>query len=141
MLPFVFILAVLFLAGCVAWPKQPPDFIHANSRDEAVRLAVAWYDPAAGRTWSTVGFTGSMRPVLNGGEIILLQDFTGATLKPGQIAVFFRSLEFPSVLHRIIEIKNGAAYISGDNSRWSDGWVPLAKISAVVVKIITFPQS
>lgn len=128
------------LAGCTSWPKEKTEFLHVNSRADALKLANAWLNPRFGRTWSTVGFTGSMRPVLNGGEVLFLQDYSGQPVRAGQIVCFNRDAGAPRCLHRLIEVRDGGAYISGDNNRNSDGWFPLTRINYVVAKVITFPR-
>lgn len=132
---------LLLLAGCVAWPAEQTEFIHVNSRGEAMKLAADWQTSAPGRTWTTAGACcGSMRPALYGGEILLIEIYTGQPLTAGKMAIFYRADGQVTTVHRVIEANGRAVYFSGDNNQYSDGWIPLSSVRAVVVRVVTFPR-
>lgn len=134
------ILVALFVAGCATWPVDQSDFLHVNSRAEAEKIARDWAISGTGREWSTVAFTGSMKPILNGGEIMLVEKYVGQPLRVGQMVVFYRDEGAPRCVHQVVDLTAGAAYLSGVNNKHSDGWFSLSSVKFVVARVLTFPR-
>lgn len=83
--------------------------------------------------------TGSMKPSINPGDIIVVKKANAKDLKVGQILEYRK--DNISIFHRIIEIKmdgNGIKYVTkGDNNKDADGQLISPKeIKGVVVAII-----
>ena len=134
------ILAALFLAGCATtWPTDQTEFLHLNTREAAENAGRTWARSGTGREWTTVGFTGSMRPVLNGGEILLLEKYVGQPLRAGSMIVYYRA-DGVRIVHQVVEVRPGSVYVTGISNRNSDGWINLGQIDCVVARVITFPR-
>jgi hypothetical protein len=123
------------IAGCMNVHEQTP-FHQSSNWVETMSIAKTW-STIPNNSWRYVMTTShSMAPALQGGEITLLIDYQpGMPLKRGQMVIFDRG-DFPNVLHRVWSFNGSAAYISGDNNRYSDGWIPVSQIKYVVVRVI-----
>lgn len=84
---------------------------------------------------STVAPTGSMAPVIDSRSVLILEKYIGQKLNVADIVCFDRG-DAPNVCHRIVEIKDDAFYVSGDNNKWPDGWFKLSVIKHRVAGII-----
>jgi len=83
--------------------------------------------------------SGSMIPVLNVGDIILVRGVDPSTVTVGQIIIFHSPYDYSTpIVHRVIVIdhENGQTFFEtkGDNNPVPDGWrVPAANLMGVYV--------
>jgi len=136
-IPSIALLALLTACASAAWPKPAGVFYHAATWQQAE--ARVDQHIAAGLEVSGVSHTGSMRPWLNGGELVALAPYRGGYLAPGTVVVFDRG-DHPRVIHMVVHDNGRAIYITGINNRWSDGWVSRAAIKSVLVEVIKAPR-
>jgi hypothetical protein len=129
--------SVLWLCACVpqrAKEDQTPAGSSRLTKADAGALA-AIYAAKHGGFWCNVAPTGSMAPVIDSRSVLLLEPYAGQPLNAGDIVCFDRG-DNPNVCHRVVEVKDGAFYVSGDNNKWPDGWHKLAAIKYRVAGII-----
>lgn len=74
---------------------------------------------------SVAGPTGSMRPLINDYDIVVLGPVD--EIKIGDILVFDRG-DYPNVIHAVAELNSESIYMSGINNRISDGWFDKKKV-------------
>lgn len=75
--------------------------------------------------------TQSMAPAMTGKEVCYFEPYTGQTISLGDVVWFVRS-DGEQVLHRVTSKNKRAVYTSGDANRFSDGWIPLAKVRFIL---------
>jgi signal peptidase I len=124
------------LAACAKRSKedQAPAGSSSMTRAEAESLA-ALYALRTGGSWAFVGPTGSMAPVIDSHSVLLLERYKGQKIVAGDIVVFDRG-DVPNVCHRVVEVKDDAFYVSGDNNQWPDGWFKLTRIQHRVAGVL-----
>ena len=132
---------VLFLAvsGCATanWPQPEATFYHADTPAQASARAAVWR--AKGYVVGPVAFTGSMRPWIRGGELVVLEPYGEQLLHPGMVLVFYRGADTPRCIHLVADVTDKAVYMTGINNRYSDGWIPKSKIHSILREVITTP--
>lgn len=130
-------LVCLLLSSCASRPIANPPFTRVRSSSEAWWTAVSWKTEDSGQhAWATVGYTGSMRPLLQGGELLLLERYAGRPLVAGELVVFDRGDE-RHVIHRVVCAGREAIFCMGDNNRVGDGWRPLSAVQYTVASVVT----
>lgn len=135
-----FALAGLIVAGLQGCGKQrakedqTPAGSSALTKADAATLAQS-YAARHRAAWAYVAPSGSMAPVIDSRSVLLLEPYTGQPINVGDIVCFDRG-DNPNVCHRVIEVKDGAFYVSGDNNQWPDGWHKLTTIKHRVAGII-----
>jgi hypothetical protein len=127
----------IFFGGCA--PQRPkedrsPAGSSSLTKADAASLA-ATYATRHGAAWAYVAPTGSMAPVIDSRSVLLLEPYVGQPILAGDIVCFDRG-DVSSVCHRVIEVKDDAFYVSGDNNTWPDGWFKLTTIKHRVAGII-----
>jgi hypothetical protein len=139
------LLAITLLALAVAscgrsdWPEPRLEFYHAATPEQAKAYA---YKVAAERklTLMNVAYTGSMRPHLTGGEMILVEPYHGQAIQTGDVLDFYREPDFPHVLHVAADQNQRAVYMSGTANKFSDGWYPKGRINGICRLVVTYPS-
>lgn len=133
--------AVLFLAACISasasWPAPRLAFYHTTTAAQSWAYANI---EARLNGWeiSTIsGASHSMAPYLHGGDLVLLEPYTGQPLKAGEVVSYYMSAEYPRVLHMVCDVNTRAVYITGTNNHWSDGWVPLWRVRFICRRVVT----
>lgn len=134
----IFFVALEVVASAAGWPKPAAPFFHAPDARTAGARAAMWR--AAGFEVGEVAYTGSMKPWLQGGELVVLERFTSQALTPGLVLSFERSAAAPRVLHMVVEANARAAYMTGINNRWSDGWILRDRVRWIVREVIRWPR-
>jgi hypothetical protein len=132
----------LILAGCGradSWPKPRAEFFHAANSAQAIKRVGEMQ--RAGFVVAPVAFTGSMRPWLVGGELVVMEPYHGQPLAKGDPLVFNRDDGTLSVLHMVASVNERAVYMTGINNRYSDGWHPLSSVRYIVREVIDWPGS
>lgn len=81
--------------------------------------------------------TGSMRPLIDRGDFVLLVPYMGQPLQRGMVLSFNRDAKTPRCLHMVADVRGEYVYMSGINTRRSDGWFHRSKINAVAVMVFT----
>lgn len=73
-----------------------------------------------GRVW-VVGNTGSMKPLLQGGEFaVTIKDYP--SIKQGQVLVYNATYHDKPIIHRAVEHDSHGWLMAGDNSPRSESW-------------------
>jgi signal peptidase len=111
-------------------------FIATYGGVEVLRLALHTESPLM------VVSSGSMIPVLNVGDIIIVRGVDPRTVTVGTIIIFHSPYDMP-IVHRVVNIdtNNGSIYFEtkGDNNGVQDGWrVPAANLMGVYVMKIPY---
>lgn len=102
---------------------------------EAQQCLNDWYD--AGNTHCFASGTGSMRPYIHGGEILLLERYTGQPLEVGMWVVRPRWDKPNGVFHAVIEVsKWGYVRTQGTNCMFPDDWYKADRTRYIVRKVI-----
>jgi hypothetical protein len=123
------------------WPEVSTPFYRASSLTQALLRFSEWQQ----QNLVIRGYrdTGSMHPVLEGGrEVMAMERCAKDTpLEPGQMVEFNRG-DLPAVLHYIADVSHDGEYLylSGVNSRYSDGWFHRSAVAYVVREIIVTPD-
>lgn len=74
----------------------------------------------SGRVW-VVSFTGSMKPLLQGGEYaVTVKDYP--SIKKGQVLVYNATYHDKPIIHRAVEHDNHGWLMAGDTSPRSESW-------------------
>ncbi len=135
-------LCLVLLVGCAAPGGRPhidPVVIVLPSKAEAAREAYWWALGIPNRACGPVGHTGSMRPLLQGGEFLELERYEGRPLRAGEIIVLDRG-DAPNVLHRIVCSSRYGVFTMGDNCAHGDCWRPLTAVKYTVHAIVRWKQ-
>jgi hypothetical protein len=114
---------------------QTPAGSSSLSVEQAKRIVAFASLSVPNGAFCEVAPTGSMAPVIDSRSVLLLERYIGQRLNVGDIVIFDRG-DIHSVCHRVVEIKQDAFYVSGDNNRNSDGWHKLSSIKHRVVGVI-----
>lgn len=132
MIRYIIILICLVATTQAARPIINPPIFQVSTEKEALKMARQWVAESPNRVYSTIAGTGSMRPLVKGGEYIMLAKHEGP-LTPGRIYTTDKN-----VIHRAVTsgAKSGSAYLMGDNNKRGDGFVPLKRIEYVLEGII-----
>ena len=129
----------LLLSGCASsWPTPRLSFYHAASVADAKR-EIASRPKMAGSVLAPVAYTGSMKPHLRGGELVLLEPYIGQQLAAGDVVSFDRG-DAPNCLHMVADVKGSHVYMTGTNNRYSDGWFHVSKINWICRAAVTMPR-
>lgn len=78
-----------------------------------------------GKTWA-VGFTGSMKPLLQGGEVVVTQH-NFDNLKVGEVVVYTATYHDKPIIHRTAQKDRYGWLMSGDSSPVSESWARVTK--------------
>ena len=113
--------ALLGAAWLLAFGWKPvkvdfPVYVVANPEMAATQKA---YE-VDGKVWA-VGFTGSMKPLLQGGEVVVTQH-NFDNIQAGQILVYRATYYDKPIIHRAIQKDKYGWLMSGDSSRLSESW-------------------
>ena len=119
-------LATLAALFALSWPTPELTVYRVETEPVAIYLASVEANRNGWRI-SKVTPTGSMKPLLNGGEYVVGEPYTGQGLHVGMVVIFDRG-DTPRVLHMIAVIRGDMVYMSGINNRYSDGWFPKSRI-------------
>lgn len=137
-------LPVVGLAGYkpgLGWPEVTTPFYRAASPVEQ-GLRMGHWQRQAECVVRSYRDTGSMRPVLVGSQLRLAMEHCRphTALLPGMMVQFNRG-DYPAVLHYVAAVSadGRSVYLSGLNSRRSDGWFARERVTFVVREVITTP--
>jgi hypothetical protein len=87
--------------------------------------AQAKADELGGKVWQ-VGFTGSMKPLLQGGEYVVTV-YRYETIRTGEVLVYTATYHDKPIIHRAVQ-KDGYGWLmSGDFSPRSESWARVTK--------------
>jgi len=99
------------------FPIYESPIAESMAHDAAIKLG--------GRAWA-VGFTGSMKPLLQGGEyVVTVIKFDD--IKVGDILVYHASYNKNPIIHRAALKDKHGWLMSGDSSRLSESWARVTK--------------
>ena len=113
-------------------------FIATYGGVEVLRLTLQTESPLM------VVSSGSMIPVLNVGDIIIVRGVDPRTVTVGTIIIFHSPYEYDMpIVHRVVKVLNDSGSLSfetkGDNNGVQDGWrVPAANLMGVYVMKIPY---
>lgn len=104
------------------------------SLEQAQKIAESWWQMDKANHWF-IGIepTGSMVPLFDSRSVLLIERLKEAPRR-GDAVAWMEGERL--ITHRVGDVKNGHAYISGINNRWSDGWIPCDRLLWRVVGII-----
>ena len=139
MKPILTLTAFIF-AGCASQPANLVPYHAVRNPSDALTYAVAHLDYPDHLFAFVSNESHSMRPAIEGGDIVLTHTYSGEVLRPGQIVIFDRG-DYPRVCHRVIEFNGRAAYLAGDDNLWPDGWYAKDRIRWVVDEIVSTARS
>lgn len=119
-------------------PSPKPRMLHRVTYNKIYALAKGM---SPTMTISGVTDTNSMEPVIDSGNLALIEDTPNIhDLIVGDIILFYRRLDKARVLHRIVNIGNDSqgwyCETRGDNTVWLDGRVRYHDILGICVGII-----
>jgi signal peptidase I len=77
--------------------------------------------------------TGSMRPMIHGGEYFFAEKFAGQRVYPGDLVGIVTW--YSPVLHEVTAVSRDAVMTSGRANRHSDGWTDKSAILFIVRQI------
>jgi hypothetical protein len=87
--------------------------------------AQAKADELGGKVWQ-VGFTGSMKPLLKGGEYVVTV-YRYDAIRTGEVLVYTATYHDKPIIHRAVQ-KDGYGWLmSGDSSPRSESWARVTK--------------
>ena len=144
--PFTFfaLFGALFWSGCTTVVRHDPVASIDLDKPTAIAIAKAWTEQSPNHSWTYPQATGSMRPTLDERSILLLERATARDLKEGDIVCYTRASDGSgkeTIVHRAVAIApTGYVYFSGDNNRYSDGWIAPGRICWRVAQIIQTPE-
>lgn len=82
--------------------------------------------------------SGSMEPTIKVNDIVIVKKTHYSELNPGDIIVYFDKLRNMTIIHRLIEIKNGKAVTKGDANFAADIPFSVTQIYGKQVLIIPY---
>lgn len=137
---FLALLGLAFvLTGCAPdgprenWNPAPSSSL---TKSQAIQLAARCaFSVEPNLSFSEVSATGSMVPFFDSRSVVLCEPYIGQKINKGDVVVFDRG-DHPNVAHRVIDVKDGHFFASGDNNQHSDGWFPLSQINRRVVGVL-----
>lgn len=100
---------------------DPPVYAVANPSDAAKASATA----LNGRVWA-VSNTGSMRPLLQGGEYVVTVSNFDAVQK-GQVLVYHATYNKNPIIHRAVDRDKHGWLMAGDTAKHSESWARVTK--------------
>jgi hypothetical protein len=125
--------ALLFLLPVLGLALPPVELM---PQSQAMRARGDWA-ATDGRVVSSVAGTGSMRPYIFGGEILLMERYAGQTIEPGMLVVAPRWDAVRGVLHEVTEVsRHGYVKTQGRNCTFADGWYRKERTKFVVRRVI-----
>ena len=112
----------------VDFPVYLSDQAALDAQDAATKLG--------GKAWN-VGFTGSMKPLLQGGEYVVTVDRFD-DIKEGQILVYTATYHNKPIIHRAALKDKHGWLMSGDSSRLSESWSRVTKDNYLGTAVVGF---
>jgi len=109
------LLSLPALAGCEQVPVRPPSAL--VSREVAIRQADQFARAIGGQWWNIQGT--SMRPFLSERSIVVTEPAHFDELQAGDV-VLCRTPRLRTVIHRLLELRDGAWVICGDANLFPD---------------------
>ncbi|NTU66184.1 MAG: hypothetical protein HGB05_22945 [Chloroflexi bacterium] len=100
------------------------------------------YQAAAHEAWRAIRATGqlrltvtsdSMRPLLQAGDVVVVQPVDPHILQPGEVMVVQRGGEW--ITHRLVAVDGRGWHMHGDNTRYADEPASAAEIVGRVIAI------
>jgi len=110
--------------------------------DNAAGPGAEIYQAAAREAWRTAGATealrvmvtsDSMRPLLRGGDVVVVQSTDPHAVQPGAVLVVQRGGEW--ITHRLLAVDERGWHTHGDNTRYGDEAVSADQIVGRVIAI------
>lgn len=89
-----------------------------------------------GKAWS-VGFTGSMKPLLTGGEIVVTVDKFD-DIQVGQVLVYHATYNRNPIIHRAVQKDSYGWLMSGDSAPVSESWARVTKDNYLGTAIVGY---
>ena len=141
--------ALISIAVCVvgaAWllafgwkPKLTPIPTHTVANAEAAAIA---YATATGGEVFRVTDTGSMRPLLTGGEcVVTVRNYTG--IKVGAVVVYrptFATATGNPLIHRAAQLDKYGWIMSGDSAPHTESWARVTEANYIGTVVAIFRQ-
>lgn len=127
------LLLALALAPALIRATPPVEIMSAG---EAKVARLAWLTAPGGHSWTTAGFTGSMRPSILGGELLLIERYTGQPLSRGMLVIAPRWDSPAGVLHVIRDIDGPYIRTQGTACMYPDPWCRRDRIRWIVRRVI-----
>jgi len=90
---------------------------------------------ARGAMIRTRAWGGSMFPFIRSGDVLTIAPVGDARLRPGDVAAARVAGSGRLAVHRIVASRGPAYLFRGDNSSEADGWIPVADVLGVVVRV------
>jgi hypothetical protein len=137
-------LSAVVLGGCATTARKDSVVSIDLDKPTAIAIAKAWTEQSPNHSWTHPQATGSMRPTLDERSILLLERATARDLKEGDIVCYTLARDGSgkeTICHRAVAIApTGYVYFSGDNNRYSDGWIAPERVCWRVAQIIQTPE-
>ena len=117
--------ALALLVALLFFRQEPPlNPIETHVVDDPFAAAAAHAGRVGGRVY-TVSFTGSMKPLLQGGEkIVAVGEFPA--VKRGDVLIYEGALNpygpVTTIVHRAVQQDKGGWIMSGDNNAHTETW-------------------
>jgi hypothetical protein len=95
---------------------DPKIYVTRYPEAEARQLA----EQIGGKVW-VVGFTGSMKPLLKGGEyVVSVPNFQ--SIKQGEVLIYNQPYHDKPIVHRAVQVDNDGWIMSGDSAKHTESW-------------------
>ena len=120
---YVCLIGVTWLLA-FGWKPTKIDFPIYPSAMPA-NAAQAKADEIGGKVWH-VGFTGSMKPLLQGGEYVVTVERYDA-IKVGEVLVYRATYHENPIIHRAAEQDSHGWLMSGDSAPVSESWARVTR--------------
>lgn len=138
---------LLFLAGCAKRPAEPSRESRNPPPSSSYPMAQVDHDAAewvardpAWRHKLPVAGTGSMLPMFGKNSVLLLER-TDGDVTEGDVALYEKTDNSGTIVHRAVAIGDTAVIFSGDNNHGSDGWISKTRIRWRVAGILYSQRS
>lgn len=92
-----------------------------------------------GRAWN-VSFTGSMRPLLTGGEYVVTVDRFD-DLEVGQVVVYRASYNSNPIIHRAVQKDSHGWLMSGDSAKVSESWARVTRENYLGTAVVGYRKT
>ena len=112
------------------FPIYPSDAPELAAHDTAQKLG--------GKAWA-VGFTGSMKPLLQGGEVIVTTD-NFDSIEVGQVLVYHASYNKNPIVHRAALKDKYGWLMSGDSAPISESWARVTKDNYLGTAVVGYKK-
>jgi hypothetical protein len=133
---YVCLIGATWLLAC-GWKPVRVDFpveVAAMPANAAQSKA----DEVGGKVWQ-VAFTGSMKPLLQGGEFVVTV-YRYDAIRTGEVLVYRAAYHDKPIIHRAVERDSHGWLMSGDSASVSESWARVTEKNYLGTAIVAYKQ-